>query len=113
MAAGSGGALIRASIQDGARGLVIEGTGAGNVPPLAVPAIQDAIKASIPVVITSRCGAGSVAPLYGYEGGGAQLQKMGCVLGGDLVGQKARILLMVALGGRVSGLALTTLFEAP
>ena len=111
MATGSDDGLLRASLLRGARGLVIEGTGAGNVPPGAVPAIQDAIKASIPVVITSRCGSGSVAPLYGYQGGGAQLQKLGCVLGGDLVGQKARILLMVALGAGISGLALRALFE--
>jgi len=112
MATGSDDALLRASLARGARGLVIEGTGAGNVPPLAVPAIHDAIKSSVPVVITSRCGTGSVAPLYGYDGGGAQLQKMGCVLGGDLVGQKARILLMVALAAGVSDLALKALFEA-
>ena len=112
MATGSDDALLRASLARGARGLVIEGTGAGNVPPLAVPAIHDAIKSGVPVVITSRCGTGSVAPLYGYDGGGAQLQKMGCVLGGDLVGQKARILLMVALAAGVSDLALKALFEA-
>lgn len=112
MATGSDDRLLRASLESGARGLVIEGTGAGNVPPLAVPAIQEAIKAGVPVVIASRCGAGSVAPLYGYAGGGAQLQKMGCVLGGDLVGQKARILLMVALAAGLSDLALKALFEA-
>ena len=112
VATGTDDALLRASIARGAHGLVIEGTGSGNVPPLAVPAIQDALKAGIPVVITSRCGSGSVAPLYGYDGGGAQLQKMGCVLGGDLVGQKARILLMVALGAAISDLALGSLFEA-
>jgi L-asparaginase len=111
MATGSDDALIRASLQRGARGLVIEGTGAGNVPPLAVPAIADALKAGVPVVITSRCGAGSVAPLYGYDGGGAQLQKMGCIMGGDLVGQKARVLLMVALGAGLEDLALKALFE--
>jgi len=112
MATGSDDALLSTSLARGARGLVIEGTGAGNVPPLAVPAIRDAIKAGVPVIITSRCGAGSVAPLYGYDGGGAQLQKMGCILGGDLVGQKARILLMVALAAGVSDLALKALFEA-
>jgi len=111
MASGTDDILLRASLARGARGLVIEGTGAGNVSPLAVPAIQDAIKASVPVVIVSRCGAGSVAPLYGYPGGGSQLKKMGCVLGGDLVGQKARILLMVALGAGLSDLALKQLFE--
>lgn len=112
MATGSDDALIRASLSRGARGLVIEGTGAGNVPPLAVSGIEDALKAGVPVVITSRCGSGSVAPLYGYPGGGAQLQKMGCVMGGDLVGQKARILLMVALAAGLSDLALRSLFEA-
>jgi L-asparaginase len=53
-----------------------------------------------------------VAPLYGYEGGGAQLQKMGCILGGALVGQKARVLLMVALGAGLEELVLKALFEA-
>ena len=112
MATGTDDRLLRASIETGAHGLVIEGTGAGNVPPAAVPAIHDAIKAGLQVVITSRCGSGSVAPLYGYDGGGAQLQKMGCVLGGDLVGQKARVLLMVALGAGMSDIALRALFEA-
>ena len=111
MATGSDDRLIRASLDRGARGLVIEGTGAGNVPPLAVPAIRDALKASVPVVIASRCGTGSVAPLYGYEGGGAQLQALGCVFGADLVGQKARVLLMVALSAGLSELALKGLFE--
>ncbi|MEO8500272.1 MAG: asparaginase [Vicinamibacteria bacterium] len=111
MATGADDRLLRASLETGARGLVIEGTGAGNVPPLAVPGIQAAIKAGVTVVIASRCGAGSVAPLYGYDGGGAQLQKMGCILGGDLVGQKARILLMVALASGLSDLALRSLFE--
>ena len=112
MATGSDDVLIRASLARDVHGLVIEGTGAGNVPPLAVPAIRDAIKAKVPVVITSRCGTGSVAPLYGYDGGGAQLLKMGCILGGDLVGQKARILLIVALAAGLSDLALQGLFEA-
>lgn len=112
MATGSDSRLIRASLAGGAVGLVIEGTGAGNVPPLAVPAIREAIKAGVPVVVTSRCRSGSVAPLYGYDGGGAQLHKLGCVLGGDLPGHKARILLMVALGAGMSGLALEALFEA-
>ncbi|MEO8362137.1 MAG: asparaginase [Vicinamibacteria bacterium] len=112
MATGSDDRLIRASLSSGARGLVIEGTGAGNVPPLAITAIKEAIASQVPVVITSRCGAGSVAPLYGYEGGGAHLLELGCVMGGNLVGHKARILLMVALAANVSDLALTALFES-
>jgi len=39
MAAGVDGGLIRSSIDRGVRGLVVEATGVGNIPPPAVPAI--------------------------------------------------------------------------
>ncbi|MEI6154889.1 MAG: hypothetical protein WCQ90_12465 [Deltaproteobacteria bacterium] len=35
--------------------------------------------------------------MYGDQGGGVTLQKAGVILGGDLDGPKARILLMLAL----------------
>ena len=37
-------------------------------------------------------------PAYGYEGGGRMLRDLGVILGGELPGPKARIMLMVALG---------------
>jgi L-asparaginase len=98
LAAGSDAASLRASLARGARGLVLEGTGAGNVPPGVVPGIRAALRARVPVVVVSRCAEGRVAPLYGFEGGGAQLAAIGAVLGGDLGGPKARIKLMAALG---------------
>ncbi len=98
MAAGIDGGLIRSSIARGVRGLVIEATGVGNVPPTVVPAIRKAISRRIAVVAVSRCPEGSVAPAYGYEGGGQKLRDLGVIFGGDLAGQKARIKLMVALG---------------
>jgi L-asparaginase len=112
MATGSDPALLRASLARGARGLVIEGTGCGNLPPSVLPVVQSARKRRVPIVLVSRCGAGRVAPLYGYEGGGLQLRELGLIFGGDLPGQKARIKLMVALGVTSEQATLRRLFEA-
>lgn len=98
MAAGVDDALIRASLARGARGLVLEATGCGNVPPSVLPGLRAALAARVPVVLVSRCAEGRVAPAYGYAGGGRMLEELGVILGGDLPGPKARIKLMVALG---------------
>jgi L-asparaginase len=98
MAAGTDDALLRASLSRGARGLVIEATGAGNVPPAAMPGLRAALAAGVPVVLATRCAAGRVAAAYGYEGGGQMLRELGVIFAGEMPGQKARIKLMVALG---------------
>jgi L-asparaginase len=98
LAAGADGRLINFALDDGARGLVIEGLGRGNVPVAALPAIERAIGLGVPVVITSRCPRGRVLDTYAYEGAGRQLKRMGAILGGLLPSHKSRIKLMVALG---------------
>jgi L-asparaginase len=98
MATGVDDALVRASVARGARGIVLEGTGCGNVPPAVLPGIRAALAAGVPVVLVSRCAEGRVSPAYGYEGGGQMLRGMGVIFGEDLPGPKARIKLMVALG---------------
>jgi L-asparaginase len=98
MYAGADGRFINFAIDDGARGLVIEALGRGNVTPAAMPAIERAIEAGVPVVITSRCPRGRVLDTYAYEGAGKQLRKMGAILGGMLTSASARIKLMLALG---------------
>ena len=98
LAAGSDGRFINFALDDGARGLVIEGLGRGNVPVAALPAIGRAINARVIVVITSRCPRGRVLDTYAYEGAGKQLKRMGAILGGMLPSHKARIKLMVMLG---------------
>jgi len=98
MYAGADGRFINFAIDDGARGLVIEALGRGNVTPAALPAIERAIKAGVPVVLTSRCPRGRVLDTYAYEGAGRQLRKMGAILGGMLTSASARIKLMLALG---------------
>ncbi len=89
---------IECSMERGAVGLVVEGFGAGNVPPSVVDTLHNLVRDGVPIVLTSRCIQGGVWPIYGYRGGAAGLQRHGLILGGGLPGQKARIKLMVALG---------------
>jgi L-asparaginase len=98
ISAGSDGRYISFAVESGARAIVIEGLGRGNVPVAALPGIEKATGAGLPVVITSRCPRGRVLDTYGYEGAGKQLKRMGCILGGMLPSHKARIRLMAALG---------------
>jgi L-asparaginase len=102
MHAGADGRFINFAVDDGARGLVIEGLGRGNVTVAALPAIERAIDAGLPVIITSRCPRGRVLDTYAYEGAGRQLRKMGAILGGMLPCHKARIKLMLELGAGYS-----------
>ena len=95
--AGDDGSLIRHAIAEGARGLVIEAVGSGNVNPEVTGAIKEALAKKIPVIITTRVEWGGVVPAYGDVGGGEYLEKMGAVLGGQLDTDKARLLLMLAL----------------
>lgn len=82
----------------GIKGIVIEGFGAGNVPPTLVDAIEECLSDDIPVVLATRCIEGGVWPIYGYPGGGADLEGKGVILCGRLGGPKARIRLMCSLG---------------
>ncbi len=49
-------------------------------------------------MITSRCLFGNTAPAYGYQGGGADLERAGAWFAQDLSTEKVRILMSVALG---------------
>ena len=96
-AAGMDSKFIEYSVDTGAKGIVLEALGRGNVPPKMIEGIKYAIDNGVFVVVVSRCPTGRVLDTYGYEGGGKQLRNMGIILGGNLPGQKARIKLMLAL----------------
>jgi L-asparaginase len=81
----------------GIDGLVVEGTGAGNVPSAAAPGIERLLDAGIPVIVTSRCPYGLCESPYGGPGGGASLDDLGVLRAGHLNGPKARLALMVGL----------------
>lgn len=94
---GSDGRFVRHAIETGAEGIVIEAVGAGNVNAKMYKAIKAALALKIPVVITSSVLYGGVFPDYGDIGGGAMLKKDGAILSRSLKGQKARLLLMLAI----------------
>ncbi|PYP88298.1 MAG: L-asparaginase [Blastocatellia bacterium AA13] len=98
LASGVDRVLIDSCIEAGAKGIVLEALGRGNVPPEIVPGIARALELEIPVVLTSRCLGGRVYQSYGYEGGGKRLLDMGVIFADFLSGQKARIKVMLALG---------------
>ncbi len=103
--------LISCAIDAGAKGIVVEAMGRGNVPPSFLVGLKKALKRNIVVVIVSRCPSGRVMESYGYVGGGKELTSMGVILGGELNGQKARIKLMVALGKTDDQLEIKHMFE--
>ncbi|OOO00723.1 MAG: L-asparaginase [Epulopiscium sp. Nele67-Bin004] len=94
--------MIRNSVKAGAKGIVIEGLGRGNVPIKMLEGIKYALAKGVVVVIVSRCNAGRVSLSYGYEGGGRELDELGAIMGGEMRGPKARIKLMLALGAGMS-----------
>lgn len=90
--------FIKFAADNGYKGIVIEAMGRGNIPPKMFEGVKYAREKGIPVVIVSRCHSGRVFDSYGYLGSGRDLRNIGCVFGGDLPGQKARIKLILALG---------------
>ena len=82
-------------MDNGYDGIVIEGFGAGNVPPTIADAVVEAMKMGIIIILVSRCFDGEAIQVYDYKGGGAQLGRAGVISGGYLSGQKARLKLMI------------------
>ena len=78
-------------------GLVLEGFGQGNVPPSVAKVIIELVQAGVPVVLVSRCFNGIAEGIYGYEGGGKQLEDAGVIFANGINGQKARLKLLIGL----------------
>lgn len=94
---GADRSLVDAAVTAGARGLVVEALGAGNIGPEMGAGVADALDAGIPVVITTRVPSGEVTLAYGGGGGGATLGSLGAVGAGHLRAGQARMALIVAL----------------
>jgi L-asparaginase len=91
------GTVLRACADAGARGLVLEATGAGNANPAICAAVAELGAAGIVVVTSTRVAAGPVTPIYG-DGGGVDLLRAGAVPSGLLRSSQARMLLAALLG---------------
>lgn len=109
--AGMDGHFIDYLISIGAKGIVLETLGRGNVPAVMLSSIMEAIRLGIVIVLVSRCYSGRVLDTYAYPGGGKDLTGLGCILGGSFNGQKARILLMIALSNGLNTKEIAQLFK--
>ncbi|MFJ7725529.1 asparaginase [Neobacillus sp. NPDC097160] len=94
---GADGKFIKAAIEAGVGGIVLEGVGRGQVAPKMMEEIEKAIKKGIKLVITTSAEEGSVYTTYDYEGSAYDLYKKGVILGSDNDSKKARIKLAVAM----------------
>lgn len=94
---GSGREYIDFAVSQNVQGLVIEGFGRGNLPPGMISGIEDAVKAGVAVVLTSRTPGGRVLDVYGYPGSVTDSRRVGIAMAGELSAAKARLKLMVIL----------------
>ena len=109
--AGMEGHMIDFLLSRKAKGIVLETLGRGNVPPMLLDSIGRAIESGCHVVLTSRCYSGRVLDTYAYPGGGKDLTNRGCILGGSFNGQKARLLLMLAISNNYNKEQIKKLFK--
>jgi L-asparaginase len=84
--------LIDASVERGAKGIVIAGVGNGNMPAAALEACSRASKKGVIVVRSSRVATGNVGRNVEVDD-----DKLGLIASMDLNPQKSRILLSMAL----------------
>ncbi|MEU4426080.1 asparaginase domain-containing protein [Actinoplanes sp. NPDC024001] len=89
--------LLMAAVDAGAAGIVLEGTGPGNVPASLFAAISDLTEWGVPVVIASRSHVGP-SPVPNPDHAHGLAFAMGAVSARGLSAPKARAALMVALG---------------
>lgn len=113
---GTDSRLIDWVVEQGVAGIVLEGSGAGNVPMEMVPGIAKALDQGIPVVLTTRVQHGFLSPTYGTgsaSGGGFDLLRMGVIPSMYWRAPKARIALMVAVGAGIDIDQMRELFRTP
>lgn len=87
---------LRAVARAGAEGIVLEGTGAGNLNPAFCAEIADLTARGVPVALTTRVAYGPVMPIYG-AGGGVDAVAAGAIPTGTLRASQARMLLVALL----------------
>lgn len=88
---------LRAVVEAGARGVVLEATGAGNTNPAIVAEVARLTEAGVVVALSTRVHAGPVAARYG-NGGGVDLVAAGAVPTGTLRPSQTRMLITALLG---------------
>ncbi|MGB4225770.1 MAG: asparaginase [Candidatus Dechloromonas phosphoritropha] len=102
MYGGADGASLRSAVDRGAKGIVVQALGMGNMNESMFESVKYALSKQVPVVIATRVHNGRVLPNYGFAGGGKTTFDAGAVMADDLSPAKARIMLMLLLQSGVS-----------
>lgn len=93
---GADGSLLRAALDAGSQGIVLQATGNGNANRRILTAVKEAASAGIPVITSTRVQAGAVTPVYG-AGGGKDLEAAGAIPAGILKPAQALALLQLLI----------------
>ncbi|OKI12766.1 asparaginase [Streptomyces sp. CB03911] len=110
--------LLRAAVAEGAQGVVLVATGAGNATPRFAEAVAEATGRGVLVALTTRAPGGPVAELH-TDGGAVDLVRSGAVPAGTLRAGQTRAAVLAALlatdepGERARLLHRATAFPAP
>ncbi|WP_096394740.1 asparaginase [Halorubrum trapanicum] len=108
---GVGAGALERALDAGVGGVVVEGTGLGNVTGALGDAIAGAVD-SVPVVVAGRPPAGPTEPVYGTPGGAVTLADHGVTFAGDLPAAKARVALALGLAAGLDAEGIEALFES-
>jgi L-asparaginase len=107
------GAQLDAAAANGAPGIVVEATGAGNTSASLLDAAVRAMERGTAITLVTRAAAGAASIGYAFPGGGATWVRAGAMLAGHLTGPKARIALALGLGAGLDREALAALLADP
>lgn len=101
---------IDASLQAGAKGIVLAALGSGNANPRIAEAVKRCAERGVPVVVSSRVPEGRLVATYGGGGGGHDLVAAGAVHSSTLRPGQARILLAALLAGKSAAETIVSAF---
>jgi L-asparaginase type II len=110
---GASGDLIKAAVDQGAKGIVIASAGAGATSGTQGEGIQYAVSKGVFVVTSSRTGSGRIAAgrrRAGDTGGDDRPDTVLRIAAEDLAPVKARVLLMLAIAAKADGASIQRMF---
>jgi L-asparaginase len=108
---GASGDLIKAAVDQGAKGIVIASAGAGATSGTQRDGIQYAVEKGVFVVTSTRTGSGRIAASGRPRAGSDERPEAGYgIAAEDLAPVKARILLMLAIAQHADGAAIQRMF---
>lgn len=99
---GADSKFLRAAVQSGSKGIILEGAGRGQVAPNMMEGIEEALAQGIHIVITTSAEEGRVDTTYDYRGSAYDLYRHGVILGNDFDSKKARMRLAVMLASDIN-----------